>query len=46
MTIPSPITEFSPEQRELWQRVNDLWAMAFQRNEAQIRATLRPQYVG
>jgi hypothetical protein len=46
MTIQLPVTEFSREQHELWQRVNDLWAMAFNRNEAEIRATLHPQYVG
>lgn len=46
MTIHLPINEFSPEQKELWQRVNDLWALSLKRNEAEIRSTLHPRYVG
>jgi hypothetical protein len=46
MTIQLPIVDFSPEQRELWKRVSDLWALSTSRNEDQIRSTLHPQYVG
>ena len=38
--------DFTPEQRELWQHVVDLWAVSQGRDEALIRATLHPDYVG
>jgi hypothetical protein len=41
-----PITELSPEQQDLWQRVNDLWSLSLERNAERIRSTLHPQYVG
>ncbi|MCM5570813.1 nuclear transport factor 2 family protein [Burkholderiaceae bacterium FT117] len=41
-----PVTGFTPEQRELWQHVVGLWAVSQGRNEALIRATLHPDYVG
>jgi len=46
MPIELPMVDFSPEQRELWKHVADLWAMSKGRDEALIRATLRPDYVG
>ncbi len=46
MTIQLPIVDFSEEQRELWERVTDLWLFSTQKDEAQIRSTLHPKYVG
>lgn len=46
MSLTLPITEFMPEQIELWQRVNDLWAMSLRRDAAEIRSTLHPRYAG
>lgn len=46
MTMQLPIVDFSAEQRELWGRVVDLWAMTKVRDVGQIRATLHPDYVG
>ena len=46
MPIRSPIVDFSAEQRELWQHVVDLWGVSQGRDEALIRATLHPDYVG
>jgi hypothetical protein len=46
MTIQLPIVDFSPEQRELWKRVTDLWALSKGKDEDQIRSTLHPEYVG
>lgn len=40
------IDDLSPEQQELWRRVNDLWAMSMERSADKIRSTLHPQYVG
>jgi hypothetical protein len=37
---------FSAEQRDLWQRVVDLWELAISKNPEVIRATLHPRYVG
>lgn len=41
-----PITRLSPEQQELWQRVNDLWSLSLERNAEKIRPALHPKYVG
>jgi hypothetical protein len=46
MAIQLPIVDFSPEQRDLWKRVVDLWALSKGRDEDQIRSTLHPDYVG
>ncbi|MAL48688.1 MULTISPECIES: nuclear transport factor 2 family protein [unclassified Methylophaga] len=46
MAIQLPIVDFSPEQRDLWKRVVDLWALSKVREEGQIRSTLHPDYVG
>lgn len=46
MTVQLPIIEFSREQRELWEHVENLWAMSKGRDENQIRSTLHPRYVG
>ena len=46
MSIQIPIADFSPEQRELWDHVTNLWAMSQKRDADLIRATLHPQYVG
>lgn len=42
----SPTAGFSTEQRELWTRVEELWAMAKRRAERQIMSALHPDYVG
>lgn len=41
-----PTNDLSPEQRELWQRVNDLWSLSLERDAEKIRNTLHPRYVG
>lgn len=41
-----PIAGFSPEQRELWDRVVELWALFKGRDENRIRVALHPLYVG
>ena len=46
MSIQIPIIDFSPEQRELWDHVRNLWAMSQKRDADLIRETLHPQYVG
>lgn len=46
MTIQVPHVEFSPEQRDLWQRVTDLWALSKERDEGRIRSSIHPDYVG
>jgi hypothetical protein len=46
MTVQLPIVDFSAEQRDLWKRVVDLWALSKGRDEGQIRSTLHPEYVG
>ncbi len=46
MTDTLSITDLSPEQRELWQRVNELWALSQRRDEPTIEAALHPRYVG
>jgi hypothetical protein len=46
MPIETPLRDLSPEQRELWQHVVDLWAVSQGRDQARIRATLHPDYVG
>lgn len=40
------VADWSPEQRELWARVTQLWALAKARDPAQIEATLHPEYAG
>lgn len=39
-------SKFNAEQQELWQRVNDLWALSLTRDAEAIRSTLHPRYVG
>lgn len=46
MSIGLPIVDLSAEQRELWRHVVDLWAVSQGRDEALIRATLHPDFVG
>jgi hypothetical protein len=46
VTTQSPTVDFSKEQAELWSRVAELWAMARNRDERQIRSSLHPDYVG
>ncbi len=46
MTIQLPIADFSPEQRELWARVDALWAWSRDGDTERIRAALHPRYVG
>jgi hypothetical protein len=46
MTVQLPTIEFSREQRELWEQAGNLWALSQSRNQAQIRVTLHPRYVG
>ena len=44
--MQSPISDFSPEQNQLWEKVQSLWEMSKGRDKDQIRATLHPEYVG
>jgi hypothetical protein len=46
MTMHFPMSDFSPEQQALWQRVNDLWALTLTKDETAIRSALHPRYVG
>jgi hypothetical protein len=46
MRIQSPIVDFASEQRELWNRVNELWELSKGRDQNQLRAALHPGYVG
>lgn len=46
MTIQLPTTNFSIEQRELWDHVDELWNVSMDRDESKIRSTLHPNYVG
>lgn len=46
MTTGLLINELTLEQQDLWQRVNDLWALSLTRNATEIRNTLHPRYVG
>lgn len=46
MTVQLPIADFSPEQRELWTRVDALWAWSRDGDTERIRAALHPRYVG
>ena len=32
-----PLAGFSPEQQELWQRVNELWSLSLERDAERIR---------
>jgi hypothetical protein len=38
--------DFSLEQKELWQRTQDLWALSQRRNADETRATIHPRYKG
>lgn len=38
--------DFSPEQQAVWQRVNQLWALAVKRDDAAITAALHPDFLG
>ena len=44
--MQSPNVDFSTDQRELWTRVEELWAMAKNRQGDHIRSALHPDYVG
>jgi hypothetical protein len=44
--MQSAIASFSAEQKQLWTRVEQLWAMAKNRAEREIRSALHPDYVG
>lgn len=46
MTDGLRVEDLAPEQQALWQRVEDLWALARTRDAAAIRATLHPRYAG
>lgn len=46
MAMQLPITDFSEEQRELWDRVEGLWALSQALAADQIRAALHSRYVG
>lgn len=46
MAITLPVTNFSQEQREVWQQVVNLWTLSQSRDEGKIRSTLHPDYVG
>jgi hypothetical protein len=36
----------SPEQKELWERVEELWRLLQRRDVAAMRAAIHPQYLG
>ncbi|ACL73023.1 nuclear transport factor 2 family protein [Thioalkalivibrio sulfidiphilus] len=40
------VYDLSPEQQDLWKRVNDLWSLSMERNAEKIRSTLHPRYMG
>lgn len=42
----SPMPDLTPEERAVWQRVHELWALALARDAGKIRDTLHPRYVG
>ena len=46
MTITSEVSGFSAEQRELWDRVDELWSLSRTRDQKRIEAALHPDYVG
>jgi hypothetical protein len=46
MGMHIPVSEFTREQRELWDRVTELWALSRSRDETAIRSALHSRYVG
>jgi len=46
MQTQLPVHDFTPEQHELWERVQSLWELSRGRDKDKIRATLHPEYVG
>lgn len=46
MNAAFSVADLSPEQRALWQRVTELWALSQCRDETTITSALHPQYVG
>ncbi len=44
--MTSNASGFSQEQRELWDRVTDLWALSQTRDQQKIESALHPNYVG
>jgi len=46
--MPRPHSSPNPaaEQRELWQRVNELWELSAKKDVARIRDSLHPAYMG
>lgn len=41
-----PPLNLTAAQRELWQRVNELWALSAQKDALRIRDALHPEYMG
>lgn len=46
MTLQIPVADFSEEQRALWRRVLELWALSRSRDASGVRSALHPDYVG
>lgn len=46
MSATSPVAALSPEQREVWDRVCQLWEQSQGRDRALIGAAIHPDYVG
>lgn len=46
MLAPLPPLNLTAAQRELWQRVNELWALSAQKDALRIRDALHPEYMG
>ena len=46
MKTQLPIRDFSPEESQLWGKVQSLWEMSRGRDKDQIRATIHPEYLG
>ena len=46
MLAKLPPLNLSAVQRELWLRVNELWALSAQKDALRIRDALHPEYMG
>jgi hypothetical protein len=46
MTHIESAEPLSPQQKELWERVEELWRLLQRRDIAAIRAAIHPQYIG
>lgn len=46
MSASIPPHDLTAEQLELWQRVDELWALSAKKDVARIRDALHPEYMG